>query len=63
VTRIDEALVRDFVDFTLAAFARETAALRRARLARADGLRQRASATGSQITLLLAEGAYLCRGG
>ncbi len=59
VTRIDEALVRDFVDFTLAAFARETAALPGRdwpeRMGYASRVRDR-----SQITLLLAEGAYLC---
>jgi flagellar motor switch protein FliM len=58
VTRIDEALVRDFLDFTLAAFARETAdAPGRtwpARMAYASRIRDR-----GQIGLLLPEGAYL----
>lgn len=58
VTRIDEALVREFLDFTLAAFAQETAELPGrdwpARLVYGSRVRDR-----GQVSLLLPEGRYL----
>lgn len=58
VTRIDEALVREFLDFTLAAFAQETAELPGrdwpARLVHGSRVRDR-----GQVSLLLPEGRYL----
>lgn len=57
VTRIDEALARDFIDLALAAFARETAGIEGgdwpARMGYGSRIRDR-----GQINLLLPEGAY-----
>jgi flagellar motor switch protein FliM len=57
VTRIDEALARDFIDLVLAAFARETAAIEARdwpdRLSYGSRVRDR-----GQVSLLLPEGSY-----